>query len=237
MKRHTHIFVLFLLVIIFILIGNLILNSGYIKRKHLNVYYKSKSDDYIIHIEVDNKVLYLIDKDSKEILKKYPVATGKPDSPTPLGTFKITDMGKWGEGFGSRWLGLSVPWGRYGIHGTNKPGSIGFNASAGCIRMRNSDVEDLFDRVGIGTIVVITNGYYGPFGYGYRNLRPGDRGSDVLEVQKRLALLGYYDGELDGIYGEGMKKSLIEYLLDNNLQLTDEIAIDIYESLGIVLIE
>ena len=55
--------------------------------------------------------------------------------------------------------------------------------------MRNSDVEDLYDKVNIGTKVIITNGPYGPFAYGYRDLRPGDRGADVLEVQKRLFIL------------------------------------------------
>lgn len=237
MDRHRYIIILLILVIVFILIGNFILSNGNIKKRYLNVYFKSKNTNFIIHIEVDNKLLHLIDRDSKEVLKKYPVATGKPNSPTPLGTFEITDMGKWGEGFGSRWMGLNVPWGIYGIHGTNKPGSIGFNASAGCIRMRNSDIEDLYDRVSVGTIVVITNGYYGPFGYGYRDLRPGHRGADVLEVQKRLSSLGYYKGALDGIYGETMKRSLIDYLNDNNLPLTDEITKDIYERLGIILME
>jgi lipoprotein-anchoring transpeptidase ErfK/SrfK len=38
----------------------------------------------------------------------------------------------------------------YGIHGTNRPKSIGKAASHGCIRMRNQDVEDLFERVEVG---------------------------------------------------------------------------------------
>ncbi len=60
-----------------------------------------------------------------------------------------------GGGFGSRWMGLNVPWGgKYGIHGTNQPGSIGFNASAGCIRMRNKDVEELYNLVEYNTTVL-----------------------------------------------------------------------------------
>ncbi|WFA10387.1 L,D-transpeptidase family protein [Tissierella sp. Yu-01] len=237
MKRHRYIVILLILVTLFILIGHFILSNGNLKKRYLNVYFKSKNTSFIIHVEVDNKLLHLIDRESKQVLKKYPVATGKPSSPTPLGTYEIADMGKWGQGFGSRWMGLNVPWGIYGIHGTNKPGSIGFNASAGCIRMRNNDIEDLYERVGVGTIVVITNGYYGPFGYGYRDLIPGDRGADVLEVQKRLASIGYYEGTLDGIYGETMKKGLIDYLNDNNIPLTDKVSKDIYESLGIILME
>jgi hypothetical protein len=49
---------------------------------------------------------------------------------------------------GPRWIGLDVK--GFGIHGTNRPESIGKNASHGCIRMRNSDVEDLFARVQVG---------------------------------------------------------------------------------------
>ena len=93
------------------------------------------------------------------------------DTPTPLGTFKIIEKAKWGGGFGSRWMGLDVPWGKYGIHGTNKPGSIGFNASAGCIRMRNKDVEELYNIVDYNTTVAIVGGDYGPFAHGFRNLR------------------------------------------------------------------
>jgi lipoprotein-anchoring transpeptidase ErfK/SrfK len=45
--------------------------------------------------------------------------------------------------------------GEYAIHGTNNPGSIGRFVSHGCIRMYNSDVMDLYDRVSLGTPVVV----------------------------------------------------------------------------------
>jgi lipoprotein-anchoring transpeptidase ErfK/SrfK len=44
----------------------------------------------------------------------------------------------------------------YAIHGTNRPDSIGSFASYGCIRMLNDDVMDLFQRVTVGTPVVVT---------------------------------------------------------------------------------
>ena len=103
MKRHRYIVILLILVTLFILIGHFILSNGNIKKRYLNVYFKSKNTNFIIHVEVDNKLLHLIDRESKQVLKKYPVATGKPSSPTPLGTYEITDMGQWGQGFGSRW--------------------------------------------------------------------------------------------------------------------------------------
>ena len=49
------------------------------------------------------------------------------------------------------YLGSSL----YRIHGTNEPDTIGENVSSGCIRMMNEDVTDLYDRVGVGTRVVV----------------------------------------------------------------------------------
>jgi lipoprotein-anchoring transpeptidase ErfK/SrfK len=51
---------------------------------------------------------------------------------------------------------LTLSGGQYAIHGTNNPGSIGGFVSYGCIRMYNQDITDLFDRVSIGTPVVVT---------------------------------------------------------------------------------
>lgn len=48
---------------------------------------------------------------------------------------------------------IYLGWSEYRIHGTNAPSSIGRAASSGCIRMRNSDVTDLFERVHIGAPV------------------------------------------------------------------------------------
>ncbi|MFD2236420.1 L,D-transpeptidase [Aureimonas populi] len=50
---------------------------------------------------------------------------------------------------------LNLGWGTYRIHGTNSPNSIGSAASAGCFRMRNADVIDLFERVHVGAQVVV----------------------------------------------------------------------------------
>lgn len=88
------------------------------------------------------------------MFKAYPVATGKPSTPTPIGTFTIKNKQvNPGGPFGTRWMGLSKP--HYGIHGTNNPASIGTAASNGCVRMFNKDVEDLFNYVNVGTVVRI----------------------------------------------------------------------------------
>jgi lipoprotein-anchoring transpeptidase ErfK/SrfK len=51
---------------------------------------------------------------------------------------------------------LTLSGGEYAIHGTNVPGSIGGFVSYGCIRMHNSDILDLYNRVSFGTPVVVT---------------------------------------------------------------------------------
>jgi lipoprotein-anchoring transpeptidase ErfK/SrfK len=51
---------------------------------------------------------------------------------------------------------MTLNGGQYAIHGTNAPGSIGGFVSYGCIRMHNHDITDLFDRVSVGTRVVVT---------------------------------------------------------------------------------
>ena len=51
---------------------------------------------------------------------------------------------------------MTLSGGEYAIHGTNQPGSIGGSVSYGCIRMHNSDIMDLYQRVSVGTKVVVT---------------------------------------------------------------------------------
>ncbi len=88
------------------------------------------------------------------IFREYVVATGKEETPTPTGTFTVVNKQvNPGGPYGTRWLGLSRR--GYGIHGTNDPSSIGKNASNGCVRMFNEDVEALFDIVPVGTVVRI----------------------------------------------------------------------------------
>ncbi len=99
------------------------------------------------------------------VVKIYRVAVGAQISPSPSGEFKITQRlveptyyapgvaippGK-DNPLGTRWLGLNQK--GYGIHGTNQPGSVGRRASHGCIRMRNRDMEELFELVRAGDVV------------------------------------------------------------------------------------
>lgn len=190
-----------------------------------------------ILIDLSEERLYLIDTEKNIILKKYTIASGKPQSPSPIGTWKVVSMGKWSGGFGTRWIGLNVPWGKFGIHGTNRPGSIGSEASHGCVRMFNKDVEELYEYVQCGMTVTIYAGPEGPFEKGLVTLKPGDRGAAVLEVQRKMKEKGYYLGALDGIYGEGMKKYVMKFREDNNLTDSHYIDREFYKKLEISLID
>lgn len=118
---------------------------------YANEYYRSI---YRIKIITGSHTLTLY-KDNV-IYKTYPIAVGKPSTPTPKGTFKIVNRAiNPGGPFGVRWLGLNAPYGDYGIHGTNNPSSIGKNVSNGCIRMYNKDVLELSNLVSLGTMVQI----------------------------------------------------------------------------------
>jgi lipoprotein-anchoring transpeptidase ErfK/SrfK len=108
----------------------------------------------------------------KEAIATYPVAIGRPDTPTPTGEFKIFETledPSWrnprtGEvespgadgSLGTRWIGFAhMPNGVIGFHGTPNRASIGRAASHGCVRMRNEDVVALFEQVAVGTVVTV----------------------------------------------------------------------------------
>ncbi len=133
-------------------------------------------------------------------LREYPVGIGKARTPTPIGEWKVAYKSRnWGGGFGTRWLGLNVPSGIYGLHGTNKPWSVGGAFSGGCIRMHNRDVEDLYDRVPQGTPVRVVGPL--PDVVPRPALRPGNTGRDVVNVQFLLRWAGFDPGPADGRFG------------------------------------
>ena len=113
-----------------------------------------------IVVSIPDRKLAVLEGD--RIVRIFETAVGAPHSPSPTGVYqivnsiadptwytkgKIVPPGKCNP-LGTRWLGLSRK--GYGIHGTNRPDSIGHNASHGCIRMRNREVEELFKMMAVG---------------------------------------------------------------------------------------
>lgn len=117
----------------------------------------------VIVVSLEDRKLALVE--DGQVVKIYPVAVGKPSTPSPVGTFTIErrvmnptyshDGRVVAPGpnnpVGTRWMGLSIR--GYGIHGTNAPNSIGKAASHGCIRMGKADLEALYPLVAVGDTV------------------------------------------------------------------------------------
>ena len=121
-----------------------------------------------IYINAASRLMLLYDGSNR--LAMYHLGLGKVSTPTPTGYFQINSKEinpPWidpsdpeyevpsgpDNPLGYRWMEIQ---GNYGIHGTNRPESIGGYVSNGCIRMNERDVEELFDRVDVGTPVEIT---------------------------------------------------------------------------------
>jgi hypothetical protein len=179
-----------------------------------------------------NKLLVLKER---AIIYEFPIAPGKQDSPTPIGHFTVVEKSKeWGGGFGSRWLGLDVPWGTYGIHGTNKPWLIGGSFSSGCIRMMNKDVEFLYEHIEVGTPVEIIGPIMGTGKYEFKNISKGSKGNLVQIVQNRLKAAGYYYGICDGIYDNKTEQAIKKYQKDYELPITGGVTFREYLHLGLI---
>jgi lipoprotein-anchoring transpeptidase ErfK/SrfK len=127
-----------------------------------------------IVIDTRTKFLYLVQENGEAL--RYGVGVGKPGF-LWAGVKTVTRKREWPDwtppaemlqrrpdlprhmeggpenplGARAMYLGSSL----YRIHGSNEPWTIGTNVSSGCIRMRNEDVVDLYERVKVGTKVIV----------------------------------------------------------------------------------
>jgi murein L,D-transpeptidase YcbB/YkuD len=169
----------------------------------------------LIVIKIPARLLEL--HEDGKVYKKYRIAVGKGETPSPVGEW-IVDWKSYraGDIFGTRYLALNVPWGGYGIHGTNQPWSIGHFASHGCIRMRNKDVEELFEWVPVGTPVRI-EGQLSPIRH---TLKLHSMGPDVVQLQMKLRMLGYLEGRADGFFNSDTDVAVKRFQHDKGLKST-----------------
>jgi len=188
-----------------------------------------------ILIDTSNLTLTLLENGRP--VSQYRVGVGKASTPTPLGYFRVIDKAAWAGGFGTRWMGLDVPWGEYGIHGTNKPWTVGQRKSGGCIRMLNRDVEKLYAAVEVGMPVIITAGHFGVLGSARPRVEPGAKGSYVYAIQLRLAKLGYEHAGVDGVYGQATERAIMRLQRDKGLPVTGIVDIHTYEALGMSVMD
>ena len=127
-----------------------------------------------IIINTPERMLYLVQEDGKAL--RYGIGVGRPGF-TWAGVHEVTEKREWPDwrppndmlqrrpelprymaggpenplGARALYLGSTL----YRIHGSNEPWTIGQQVSSGCIRMRNEDVVDLYERVGIGAKVLV----------------------------------------------------------------------------------
>ncbi|WP_159946730.1 L,D-transpeptidase [Rhizobium sp. 18065] len=142
------------------------------------VAYETEHKPGTIVIDTNNRFLYLVMDGGQA--KRYGVGVGKPGFEW-AGTHKVTRKAEWPswhppqemikrEAAKGHYLPASMEGGPenplgaramylgstlYRIHGTNAPWTIGNGVSSGCIRMRNEDVTDLYERVNVGTKVIV----------------------------------------------------------------------------------
>jgi hypothetical protein len=184
------------------------------------VYQPSGSDLIVVEKRYLRLTLY---RDQKP-LKVYAVAIGKPETPSPVGEWRIIHKGgKWGGGFGARWLGLNVPWGIYGIHGTNQPGSIGRMSSHGCIRMQNRQVMELYNLVQVGTPVHILGAL--PNVTPRKVFKRNASGEDVLLLQFALRKNGFDCGPADGRFGTGVERAVYKFQQIYGMDLSGKVTL------------
>jgi len=136
--------------------------------------YQTSEPAGTIVIDTPHHFLYLVEGDGKA--RRYGVGVGRPGF-TWSGEHKITAKKEWPDwvppeemlqrqpylphfmpggpnnplGARALYIGSTL----YRIHGSNEPWTIGHNVSSGCIRMRNADVIDLYNRVNVGAKVVV----------------------------------------------------------------------------------
>ena len=108
-----------------------------------------------------------------QMVRRYPVAVGKPGWETPTGRFQVKTKVRnppWKSPFngavipaghprnplGQRWIGFWTNGKNWiGFHGTPNRGSVGTAASHGCVRMYDEDINELFERVTVGTPIMV----------------------------------------------------------------------------------
>ncbi|MDO8489541.1 MAG: L,D-transpeptidase family protein [Candidatus Omnitrophota bacterium] len=119
------------------------------------------------NILVNKSQNILLLKSDEEIFKTYIVSTGKNNC-SPVGTFKIVNKltnPTWFKAgaivpaqspenvLGTRWMGFDLA--GYGIHGTTEPKELGKQVTQGCVRLNNTEVEELYSIIPVGTEVTI----------------------------------------------------------------------------------
>ena len=133
---------------------------------------EATESDVELILDLSDRILELRVPNEEPVL--YEVAVGQNDWRTPVGEFKVMDKREnpaWqhpitkdaiapgpDNPLGTRWIAFwSDGQAQIGFHGTNQEDLIGEAVSHGCVRMRNEDIEKLYEKVDVGATVTVKN--------------------------------------------------------------------------------
>jgi len=135
--------------------------------------------DVRLVLRLGERRLYVFDDDPGTAAESFPIAIGREGFETPTGRYQVEEMIEHPDflkfdndavpprvikrippgptnPLGERWIGFAHGEGwTIGIHGTPNPELLGRAVSHGCVRMRNADVVRVYDRIQLGTAVVV----------------------------------------------------------------------------------
>ncbi len=141
-----------------------------VTKKILKELYINQKEDVYLVIKLSDRLVYVYQ--DNQLKTSYPIAIGRAGWETPIGTHKVTQKisnPTWKHPFtgeivppgpqnplGERWIGFWTDGNNYiGFHGTPNEETVGEAISHGCVRMFNQDVLALFEKVAIGTTVIV----------------------------------------------------------------------------------
>lgn len=137
-------------------------STGWVRVRDLKI----TGTNYRLRVHVGGKKIELLERG--KLVTQFPIAIGKQNTPTPGGEYYLKELlkpkkqnGPYGtyayglSGFSNVLESFNGGTGVIGIHGTNDPSSIGKEVSAGCIRLKNEDIEQLVGILPLGTPVEI----------------------------------------------------------------------------------
>ncbi|WP_375341156.1 L,D-transpeptidase [Okeania sp. SIO1I7] len=141
-----------------------------VTKKILKELYIQQNENIYLIIKLSDRRVYIYQDD--QLKTSYPIAIGREGWETPAGTYKVMQKisnPSWKHPFtgeiippgpenplGERWIGFWTDGTNYiGFHGTPNEETVGQAVSHGCVRMLNQDVLALFEKVAIGTTVIV----------------------------------------------------------------------------------
>lgn len=210
--------------------GNITLvnSDSILKKSTVN---KGVKPNYSIFVDLSENRFYI--RNGDKIVNSYPISLNNLEASPPIGSWKIIKKVHTNNNPARDWLEINVPWGKYSIIGSAMASENQEISHLWYFKLFEDDFRGVYKEVAKGTSIKIYGGALGVFGGEVRNIRPGDRGSDVYEIEKKLTTLGYFKGIVNGIYNNDLKNAIYKFENNNGLKMEDTLGREFYEKIGI----